>query len=139
VRNLGLWEYITDSIVRMMRMILFRAVPTIVFYIGFTYCIGSLFKSGIIAAFSSIGYIIFYAVASFMLRFRVAPTYWDYLSPDPEKLNDYFHYYDHEEFVYQLQRSETNLGKAVLCIGILVGLGVLYTAIAYLRTCKRDR
>ncbi len=139
VNNLGLWAYIADSTVRMMRMIVFRAVPTIVFYIGFTYCIGSLFKSGIIAALSSIGYVIFYTVGNLMLRNRVAPIYWNYLSPDPKKLQSYFHYYDHEEFEFMLQSSNTSLGKAVLCIGILVGLGALYTAIAYLRTRKRDR
>lgn len=139
VKDLGLWEYMADSTVRMMRMILFRAVPAIVFYIGLTYCIGTLFKSGIIAALSSIGYVIFYAAGSFTLKFKIAPIYWDYLSPDPGKLKHYFHYYDHEEFELMLQRFDTNLEKAALCIGILVGVGVFYTVIAYLRTRKRDR
>jgi len=123
----------------MMRMIVFRAVPTIVFYIGFTYCIGSMFKSGFIAAISSIGYIIFYAAGYGKIGNRFSSTYWEYLSHDPGKLKHYFHYYDHEEFAFALQSYDTSLGKAVLCIGILVGLGVVYTAIAYLRTRKRDR
>ena len=139
VQNMGLWEYIGDSTVRMLRMIIFRAIPTIVFYIGFTYCIGSLFKSGIIAALSSIGYIIFYAAGSLMIRHRIGSLYWNYLSPNPAKLQKYFHHYDLDDFENMLQTSDTDLGKAVLCIGILVGLGVIYSAIAYLRTRKRDR
>ena len=77
-----------------------------------------------------------------MLRHRIAPIYWEYLSPDPRKLKMYFHCYDHmyvEEFEHTLQKYETSLGQAVLCIGILVGLGVVYTAIAYLRTRVRDK
>ena len=77
VKDLGLWEYMADSTVRMMRMIVFRAVPTIVFYIGFTYCIGSMFKSGITAAISSIGYIIFYAAGYGKIGNRFSSTYWE--------------------------------------------------------------
>ena len=76
-----------------------------------------------------------------MLRFRVAPIYWEYLSPNPRKLQGYFHYYDfdREEFEFALQIHDTNFEKAVLCIGILVGLGMVYTAVAYLRTRVRDK
>ena len=140
VKNLGLWEYIVDSTVRMMRHILFRAVPTIVFFIGFTYCVGSMFKSGFAAAVLSVCYVGLYCEAG-ALRYRIGHIYWDYLSYNPEKLVGYFHQYDgyEEEFEFALQASDTNLGKALLCICILVGLGMVYTAIAYLRTRKRDR
>ena len=139
VKNLGLWEYIVDSTVRMMRHILFRAIPTIVFFIGFTYCVGSMFKSGFAAAVLSVCYVGLYCEAG-ALRYRIGHIYWDYLSYIPDKLLYYFHHYDYEEeFEFALQTFDTSLAKAVLCIGILVGIGMVYTAIAYLRTRKRDR
>ena len=139
VDNMELREYITDSTPRMMRMIIFRAVPTIVFYIGFTYCIGSLFKSGIVAAICSIGYVIIYAAGYLMLRMRVAPTYWDYLSPTPNKLTLYFHYYDSEWFEGMLQQTDTSLEKAAFCICLLTGLGIIYSLVAYICTKVRDK
>jgi len=139
VKYMGLWEYITDSTVRMLRMIIFRAVPLIVFYIGFTYFIGSLFKSGIAAAIGSISYVAFYAIGYLMLRLRVGEIYWDYLSPSPLKLTMYFHYYDHTEFEWLITTFQISMGDAILCISLLVGLGVIYSTIAYLCTRKRDR
>jgi len=139
VDQMGLWDYITDSTVRMLRMIIFRAIPTIVFYIGFTYCIGSVFRSGIAAAIGSISYVAFYAVGYLMLRLRVGEFYWDYLSPSPTKLKMYFHTYDGPGFVNIKAIFQGYAKDVVLCISLLVGLGVIYSTIAYLCTRKRNR
>ncbi len=139
VAELDVWTYITDSTVRLMRHVIFKAMPNVLFYIGFTYCVGSLFRSGILASVCSVGYIILYYVTNYMLRNRVNPLYFDYLSPSPKKLFYYLHYYDSELFEGVLVQMDTDLGKAALCVCILVGLAVAYSAIAYLRTRKRDR
>lgn len=139
VAGLDVWAYIADSTVRMMRHLIFRVLPCILFYIGFTYCIGSLFRSGIAAALCSIGYVVFYVVTSFMLRHRMGAFYFDYLSPTPRKLTMYLQRYDSELFESHIANTNTNLTKAAICVCILVGLGALYSTIAYLRTRKRDR
>lgn len=139
VSELDLWTYLTDSAVRLMRHVIFRAMPAVLFYIGLTYCVGSLFRSGILASVCSVGYIILYYTTNYMLRNRVNPLYFDYLSPSPKKLLYYLHYYDSELFEGVLVQMDTDLGKAALCVCILVGLAVAYSAIAYLRTRKRDR
>ncbi len=41
--------------------------------------------------------------------------------------------------VSTLIQQDTNLTKAAICIAVLVGVFVLYSTIAYLRTRKRDR
>ena len=139
VAGLDAWTYIADSTVRMMRHLIFRIIPALLFYIGFTYCAGSLFRSGIAAALCSIGYVVFVVVMTARLRFRVDPFYFDYLSPTPNKLSKYLHWYDSELFEDQIVSLETSFCKAAICVCILVGLGVLYSAIAYLRTRNRDR
>jgi len=141
VAGFDMWTYITDSTVRMLRHLIFRVIPALIFYIGFTYCVGSLLRSGIAAAVCSIGYVVFYAVTYLMLRHRVPPVYFDYLAPNPRKLSMYLHFYDSDPFQFNstVKYADTNLTKAAICVCILVGLGVLYSAIAYLRTRKRDR
>ncbi len=139
VAELELWNYIADSTVRMMRHLIFRALPAVLFYIGFTYLMGSLFRSGVAAALCSIGYAVFYVVMVSRLRFRLDPFYFNYLSPNPSKLSQYLHYYDSEWFENIIASKNTSLGKAALCVCILVGLAVVYSAIAYLRTRTRDR
>ena len=141
VEGMDVWTYIADSTVRLMRHVIFRAFPALLFYIGFTYCVGSLFRSGAAAAICSIGYMIFYVVARSRLQFRVHPFYFDYLSPNPHKLERYLHFYDSDPYQFDstVRMANTNLTKAAICVCILVGLGALYSTIAYLRTRKRDR
>ncbi len=140
VDGVGVWEYICDSTVRMARHIIFRGVPAIVFYIGFTYCIGNIFKNGIAAAVASISYILFnYRVGVVMFGVIGIPTYWNYFSHNPRKLSNFFHYYDHSSFNFMLRTYDTNLTKAVICICLLVGSGLIYSVISYLCTRVRDK
>lgn len=142
VKGIGLEEYILDSTIRMARLIVCRAIPTTFFYVCFTYCIGSVFKSSVAAAVTSIGYIVFYAVGKLMLRNRIASIFWEYLSPVPNKLTNYFHLYDcrnQREFEWSLQVVDTSLTKALICIFLLVGSGLVYSVIAYLCTRVRDK
>ena len=134
-----MWTYLGDSTVRLTRHLIVRVIPALIFYIGFTYCVGSLFRSGIVAALCSIGYVVCVTVTNLMLRFRIDPFYFDYLSPNPNKLGHYLHRYDSELFESHIANTNTNLGKAAVCVCILVGLGVIYSTIAYLRTRVRDK
>ncbi len=139
VPSLDLFTYLTDSTVRLMRIYFFTAIPPILFYIAFTYFLGALFRSGIPAAVVSIGYVLFNSEVYYKIRFRIDPRYGEYLKPYPDKLMAYFYHYDTKDFESTLKMLDTSLGKAALCICILVGLAVVYSAIAYIRTRTRDR
>lgn len=139
VPELGWFRYFTDSAVRMMRLVVFFAMPTILFYIGFTYCVGSICKSGLAGAAVSIGYIIFTMIDNIILSAGKWAWYFNYFSPMPQKVETCFHYYDTDRFQSLIVLMDTDLGKVALCIGIFVGLAVIYSAIAYLLMRKRDR
>lgn len=139
VPSMDLLTYITDSTFRVLRTYLFVSVPTVLFYIGFTYCVGALFRNGIAAAVVSIGYVLINTLMSRFLRFRITPLWKDYLFTSPHKLAGYFDSINRADVDGMLKLNDTNLGKAVLCLCILLGLAVLYSVVAYIRTCKRDR
>lgn len=139
VTSMDLFTYITDSTFRLLRSYLFVSVPVILFYIAFTYCMGALFKNGIAAAVVSLGYVIFNGAVNL---YRMPAVYKYYLSPSSMKLTLYIdatNRPDKSEVAELLQINDTDLGKAALCICILVGLAVVYSVVAYLRTRKRDR
>ena len=139
IPSMDLWTYITDSTIRIMRNIVFYAMPGILFYIGFTYFLGCFLRNETATAFISIGYALFYATSVMMLRIKIPQVYFDYLSPSPSKLGHYLYAYDSDQFNSITTMMNTDLGKATLCVCILVGLFIFYSVISYLRTCKRDR
>lgn len=144
VPSLDWVTYFTASAVRLLRYFIFTAIPTILFYVAFTYCIGALFRSGIPAAVVSIGYVVLNTVVYKRLRFRMNPFYFDYLAPSPQQLEEYF-YSINRDLIGQtevdglLKMLDTNLEKAVLCICYLAGLTLIYSTIAYIFTRGRDR
>ena len=137
VEGLETGDMIVETLIRLARLDLFDAMPTLLFYIGLTYMIGSIFKNGIPAAILSIGYVIAYYVFSLMFRFRISPTYFDYFSPIPYNLRRYFHYYDTEWWEGMVKNYDLTIGKVAICIGFLVGVGVLCSLISHL--CVRKR
>lgn len=138
VVDMGLGEYFLDSFVRVLRADVFVAMPCLVFYIGVTYLIGTLFKNGMIASVAGFGYTLFFYIAFLMYRFRIAAEYFDYFSPVPWKLRRYFHFYGTEWFENALGGMDTSLSEALFCIAFLVGVGILCLAVSYLRLRKRE-
>lgn len=138
VQGMETGEIIIDVIVRTVRNDIFVAMPTVLFYIGITYFIGSMFKHGIPAAIGSIGYVIAYYVFSLMFRFRITPTYFHYFSPIPYNLRRYFHYYDTEYWESMVKNYDLTIGKVAICIGFLVGVSALCSFLSYLRLRKRN-
>ena len=138
VNGLDTAEMLADSIVRLMRNIIFRAWTCALFYICFTYVVGSMFKTGIIGGIVGMGYAVVYIACNLMLRLRVDPFYFDYLSPSPNKLMYYLYYYDTEWFEELLPAVDTNLQKAAICICVLVGASLIYCVISCLCIRKRE-
>lgn len=138
VVGMGMLNLLSDSVVRVIRVTAFISLPCILLYITLTYAVGSIFSSGIPAAVAGLGYAVFYYVANLMFRFRIAPVYFDYMSPLPQKPRTYFHYFGTEMFENITQNSGASLWQVILAIGCLVTLSLLYTAVSYIRIRKRN-
>ena len=138
IDGMGTAEMFADTIPRLIRDIVVVGFPCILLYICLTYAVGSIFKNAVIGGAAGIGYVVAFYAAYMNLRLRVDPFYFDYLSPMPYKLQDYWHYYDTEWFEWMLDYLGTSLAKAMICIGVLVGVSLIYLAIAYVRTHKRE-
>ncbi len=138
VNDLNIFEYLIDSTIRILRIDFCVAMPTIIFYIGLALVIGTLFKNGIASAIVSIGYVIFFYIANLMFRWKYASIYFDYFSPIPNKLRDYFHFFNTSEFEGMVKYFGLSIEKALFCIAFLVGVAILCSAVSYLRIRKRS-
>lgn len=141
VEELSFGAYLVNVTVQMLRWTLACVLPCMLFYVGLTYMIGSIAKSGLVAAFGGFGYVLLYMV---MLMFRVtlvyvkgykaAILYYDYLCHLPGKLNDYLFFYE----VNSIWAGDVSFGKAAICVAFLVGCFAVFTAVSYLRIRKRE-
>ena len=139
VYGMSTWNIISETIVRCLRIDIFVAIPTLLFYIGITYFIGSICKNGIPAAVASIAYIIFFYASYLMFRFRIAAAYFDYFSPIPRNLRHYFHYYDTEWFDGMISLYDLTIFKIMISICFLVGVGTLCSFGSYLCIRRRNQ
>lgn len=137
VYELGWGEVIADSLIRVLRLDFFVAFPGVLMYLGLTYCIGSIFKNGILAAIASTGYVIFWYMFRLIFSWRVDRIFFDYLAPTPQKLRNYFHYYDSEWAEGIWEMFDVTIGDVAICTGLLIGIGVLCSLVSYL--CLRKR
>lgn len=138
VEGLTMWEAISETFIRVLRVDIFVGLPTLIFYIGLTYFWGAIFKSGIPAAIVGMGYSLGFYAAYLMLRFRISENYFNYFSPIPKKLRQFFHYYDTEWFEDMITRQKTSITHVAFCISFLVGVAVLCSAISYIRVRQRN-
>lgn len=138
VDGISFGEYFADSFIRILRIDLFVALPCILFYIGLTYFLGAIFKNGIPAAIVSMGYVVAFYAGSFVLRHVIAPKYFDYFSPVPNKLRAYFHYYDTEWFEDMIERTGTSVSDAFFCSMFLTGIALLCTIISQWKIARRE-
>lgn len=137
VNGIDAWDSFWDSTVRLLRIDFFRILPCVVFYVCLTYFIGALFKSKIFAAVSGMGYAVFcYAFSLFSVK--KSGLFVNYLTHNPMRLRNYFHYYDTEWFEDIIKTTNTSLTDAALCISFLIGVGVLCSAASYLLIRKRS-
>ena len=138
VAGMAFWDYAWEGLVRTARIDLLMGLPCVVFFVGLTYMIGSLFKNGLPAAIMCMAYGIFcmlvgklYTAGAFVTFFQ------DYLRPEPMKMFWYLYYYDTEWFEDALNTMQTSAGRAFISVGILVGFAILCSGMAYVKIRKR--
>ena len=136
VNGMEIGDYLQQSIIGMLRIDFTRGLITIIFYTCFTYLLGALFKNGILAAIGGLGYaLISYAMRLFfgaVAEHEAIKYFLNYLHPYQQKLLNYFYCYDSEWYNASVSNQEV-----IFCISILVGLGIIYSIISYLRIRKR--
>ena len=138
VEELTTWEMISETFIRVLRVDIFVGMPSLVFYIGLTYFVGAIFKSGIPAAIVGLGHAIWFYAGYLILRLHIGEWYFNYFSPVPKKLRQFFHYYDTEWFEDTIKRFDTSLAHVAFCISFLVGIAVLCSVVSHLRVRQRN-
>ena len=139
VEGLTTWEMISETFIRVVRVDIFVGMPSLIFYIGLTYFAGAIFKNGIPAAIVGLGHAIWFYAGYLILRLHIGEWYFNYFSPVPKKLRQFFHYYDTEWFEDTIKRFDTSLAHVAFCISFLVGVAVLCSAISYIRVRQRNK
>ena len=139
VDGMSTMQIIFESTWRILRWVAVMLLPGILFYMSFTYVIGTVLKSGGAGAVGGMAHIVFYYVVNLILRHRIAPVYFDYLSPIPRKLRHYLYAFEQEAMPVEqnLIQRDTSLGKALICLGVIVGVSVIYVGITYWRQRRR--
>lgn len=142
--------YLLDSTFRMLRTTISGALPCVLFFVGLTYLLGALFKSGLAAAIGGFGYVaaaylMFYFKNTLIYQkgYRWALDYFAYFTHVPEKLQYYLLIFriDGEpepEELGALFWANTSFSKALFCIAFMVGCSAIFTAISYWRVRRRE-
>lgn len=132
-------EFLADSAVRLLRFDLCAAMPIILFYVGLTYLIGAVFHSGWIATFGGLGYVVANYIFAMLYQYRRAyQTYFGYFSPRPLKLTNYFFNLGTTDGALWNAMDGTSLGKALVCIGFLIGVCLLCSIVSYVQLSRRE-
>lgn len=142
VEGMEMSTILTDSIVRLLRMVFAKGLPNVMFFVCITYLLGCLFKNGIAASVGGMLYAVFCYASEFFLMASLkqmdATAFFDWFHPIPKKLTYYMYYYDTEWFEDLLVSKDTSLSAALFCIAFLVGIAVLCSVVSYLRIRKRS-
>lgn len=144
IESMSIGLFLSESIPRVLRNVVYIAWPCTLMYISLTYCVGSIFKNGIPAALTSLVYVLFariFVIYGMRTDEGVAEFYKQYLQPVPHKLLNYFYWFDtpdHEGFI-NAPLIKTSLEKALICIAIFLVCSLVYITVSYIRTRKRDK
>ena len=147
VEGLSFGAYLGDSAFRLFYTVFAGALPCILFYVGLTYMVGSLFRNGVAAAMAGFGYTLVFSVLlrfkmvlTRMHQYKLAEVYFNYFCHMPDKLRFYLFFWNVEggQVYMVMYGHETSLGSAALCIAILCGFFAIFTAVSWLRLRKRE-
>lgn len=139
VEEMSFLQYLGDALFRLTRTNLCAALPYILFYVGITYFLGTLFKNGIAAASGGFIYAIAFFVINLLYRHEQAlEFYTEYLAPMPNKLRHFIAYWGLENEQQMFARFGTSLGKALVCVAFLVGVGAVCSLFSYLLIRRRE-
>lgn len=140
VEGLGMWSYLADSFIRIMRVNLLLCIPSLTAFIAVTYMIGALFKSGFAAMITSSAYVIAFYFVHLTLHMKWQPVYqiyFRYFDLMPRALRLYAAMADTSYFELVMSRHNDTALHAILGFCSLISFTALGILISYLRIKKR--
>lgn len=138
ISDFNIFLYLFDSTIRVIRMLCFSMFPAILFFISLTYMVGVVFKSGFLGAIVGLGYVLFeYGTKSFLIA-HFSQTYHDYLTPKPDKLYQYWAFYDTEWFTEKIVHNPFSTVQMLMCVTIIISVSILFLLISYISLKKRN-
>lgn len=138
VDSFTLLSYFADSTIRILRVFFCAMLPALLFYIGLTYICGCVIKSGFAGAVIGLGHVLLDYGSKAFLVMRFPEVYHDFISPKPNKLYQYWTFYDTEWFGEKTMRNPFTNGQMLLCTSIIVGAALLYFTVSFICTKRRS-
>lgn len=136
VYGLSVWQYCSDSAWRLFRVDIFVAFPMILFYLGLTYLLGIVFRSGIAAALGGLGLSVANFSFTILYQYRSFQTFFNYFAPPPKMLLRYVIYYQAENSGMQLMGA--TFERASLSAGFLISFFAVCAICCYFLIKKRE-
>lgn len=128
-------SFLYDYSARFFRLYIIAVIPAILLYMGLTYMIGSIFKSGFAGAVIGFGYTLMTYLCNYQLRFRMPNFYNDFITPTSSPLYLYLSYYKTVEI--EDDTMIFNFVDTIVWLGIILGTSILCFAISYICTRRR--
>lgn len=136
IYGLTTWQYCLDSVWRLLRIGFFVAFPMILFYMGLTYLLGTLFRSGMAAAVGGLGCSVANFSFTMLYQYRAFQTYFHYVSPPPKMLLQYVVYHPAENS--GMHRMDATFEKALFSASILILFFAVCAICCYVLIKKRE-
>ena len=137
VPDFGLWDYLLDSNIRILRMFSIVIIPGILIFSGVSILASNFLKNGILGTMVGIVYALFEYLSQSFLSFRMPDFYKNFLTPKSQNLYLYWTFFDTEWFAEKDWHNPFTTGQMFLCLGMLWLIATLLVVFSYI--CVRKR
>ena len=137
VNGLSGIKLLADSLPRVLYVVFYVALPSILFYIGITYFACSLMQNSLVGCVVGVGTAIIDYLGNYILRINFPTKYLDYVSPLSAKQNLYFGLIGTEYFEIETYNQFT-ASDAAISVLYKIGISLLCLILSYFFTKKRN-
>ncbi len=136
----SLWEYFSDSAVRVLRVFFCVQILEILFFIGITYMVGNLLKSSFAGGVAGFAYVLFTYLTLTTLSPRMPEAYLNYLTPYSNNFYTYWGIYDSELFdtTHLTIGNPFDVTDVLICTGYLFGISLVFFTVSFICTKRRS-
>ena len=131
-------SFVSDSFVRIIRVILFAVVPGVLIYLGLTLLIGNLSRNGFFGMIASSGYLMFIYASNYFLRYKLPQDYFDYYVPASDKLYQYWSFYGTEWFNEKNVHNPFTCEQMIYSVGILIVISIVFICVSFICVKRRN-
>lgn len=124
---------------RVLRQVFYDLMPGLIFYIVFTYAVGTIAKKGVVGGIVGMLYVLFNYLSCTTLRMKLPKVYHDFLSPFSDGIQGWWGHYNTEWFYEKSYHNPFTINDMYLAYGIIFGAILFYIAISFILTKRRTR